>query len=87
LLVSNKRLLLLLCLVLRLLLSLMVCLEMRGHRDGCQWRTRTSWPHLDGARPGIVEAEPRAPSPSWLLLLASSVLLLCGTTRGAMALS
>ena len=77
---SNKRLLLLLCLVLRLLLSLMVCLEMRGHRDGCQWRTRTSWPHLDGARPGIVEAGPRAPSPSRLLLL-------CGTTRRAIALS
>ena len=90
---SNKRLLLLLskqglllCLVLRLLLSLMLRLEMRGHRDGCQWRTRTSWPHLDGARPGIVEAGPRAPFPS-RLLLASSVLLLCGTTRRAIALS
>jgi len=63
--------LLLLCLVLRL--------EVRGHRDGRQRWTRAPWPHLDGARPGIVEAGPKAPS--------GSLLQLRRATRGCGALS
>jgi len=60
---SNKRLLLLLS-EQGMLLCLVLRLEVRRHRDGCQGRTRTSRPHLDGAGPGVEEAGPRAPSSS-----------------------
>ena len=67
---GSKRLLLLgkQGLLLRLLLCLVLRLEVRGHRDGRQRWTRAPWPHLDGAGPRIVEAGPRAPSGSLLLL-------------------
>ena len=87
---GSKRLLLLLGkqgLLLRLLLCLVLRLEVRGHRDGRQRWTRAPWPHLDGAGPRIVEAGPRAPSDSLLLLSSGLLLLLRCATRRSGALS
>jgi hypothetical protein len=78
LLLSQKRLLLLLNeqgLLLRLLLSLLLCLEVRGNRDRCQRRARTPWPHLNGACPWVEDTRPGPTAGSRLLLLLNSMLV------------
>ena len=47
--------------------GLLLCLQMRRHRDGCQRRTRTPWPHLNGTHPWVVDTGPGATTGGRLL--------------------
>ena len=60
--------------------GLLLCLQMRRHRDGCQRRTRTPWPHLNGTHPWVVDTGLRATTGGRLLgargrVVASSVVI------------
>ena len=67
--------------------GLLLCLQMRRHRDGCQRRTRTPWPHLNGTHPWVVETGPGVTTGGRLLAAGRLLLLLLGARRRAVASS
>jgi len=67
--------------------GLLLCLQMRRHRDGCQRRTRTPWPHLNGTHPWVVDTGPGTTTGGRLLGADRLMLLLLGARGRAVASS